>query len=61
MTAVGLVAHSGGMGWDEALIFAVPVAILAVLQVLARRKARAENQNEHENESAGADEGDSGT
>ena len=40
MTAVmDQVAHAGGMGWDEALIFAVPVVILAVLQLLARRKA----------------------
>lgn len=37
---MGVVAHAGGMGWDEALIFAVPVLILAALQVLARRKAR---------------------
>ena len=37
---MGIVAHAGGMGWDEALIFAVPVLILGVLQVLARRKAR---------------------
>ena len=35
-----LLAHAGGMGWDEALIFAVPVVILGVLQLLARRKAR---------------------
>ena len=35
-----LVAHAGGMGWDEALIFAVPVLILAALQILARRKAK---------------------
>ena len=39
---MGIVAHAGGMGWDEALIFAVPVIILAVLQVLARRKAAQE-------------------
>ena len=37
---MAIVAHAGGMGWDEALIFAVPVIILAVLQVLARRKAK---------------------
>ena len=36
---MGIVAHAGGMGWDEAMIFAVPVVILGVLQVLARRKA----------------------
>jgi hypothetical protein len=35
-----LVAHSGGMGWDEAIIFVIPVVILGVLQLLARRKAR---------------------
>lgn len=34
------VAHSGGMGWDEARIFAVPVIILGVLQILARRTAK---------------------
>lgn len=39
-TDMGVVAHAGGMGWDEALIFAVPVLILAALQVLARRKAK---------------------
>ena len=54
MTAVGLVAHSGGMGWDEALIFAIPVLILGVLQVLARRKARDTADDT-------ADEGDSAT
>ena len=52
MTAdMGLVAHAGGFGWDEALIFAVPVVILAVLQLLARRKAQ---------DADGADEADEG-
>ena len=54
MTPAGpLVAHAGGMGWDEALIFAVPVVILAVLQLLARRKA-GETADD-------GDEGDGGT
>ena len=54
MTAViDVVAHAGGMGWDEALIFAVPVVILVVLQLLARRKARDAVDD--------GDEGDGGT
>ena len=36
---MGLVGHAGGLGWDEVVLIALPVAILAVLQVLARRKA----------------------
>ena len=55
MTGVGLVAHSGGMGWDEAVIFAIPVIILGVLQLLARRKAAAQVD-----EDEGVDERDGG-
>jgi hypothetical protein len=33
-----LIAHSGGFSWDEALVFALPVVVLVVLQVLGRRK-----------------------
>jgi hypothetical protein len=33
-----LVAHAGGTGWDEVVVFALPVVILVVLQVLGRRK-----------------------
>lgn len=36
----GLVAHSGGLGWDELLLFASPVVILVILQVVGRGKAR---------------------
>ena len=52
---MALVAHAGGMGWDEALIFALPVVILVVLQLLARRKARDEEAAD------GGDEGAGGT
>ena len=51
-----MVAHAGGMGWDEALIFAVPVVILGVLQLLARRKAR-----DDVDDGDRGDEGDGGT
>jgi hypothetical protein len=37
---IGLVAHAGGTGWDEVAVFAVPVVILVILQVVGRRKAR---------------------
>ena len=33
-----LVAHAGGLGWDELIVFALPVVVLVVLQVLGRRK-----------------------
>ena len=52
MTA--LVAHAGGFGWDEALIFALPVAILGVLQVLARRKAAQEAKSDVVDEADGS-------
>jgi hypothetical protein len=41
------------MGWDEAVVFAIPVVILGVLQLLARRKAREAGTQEES-----ADEGD---
>lgn len=34
-----LVAHAGGFGWDEAVVFALPVIVLVVLQIVGRRKA----------------------
>ena len=34
-----LLAHQGG--WDEALLVAVPIAVIAGLLVLATRRARA--------------------
>ena len=53
----GLLAHAGGLGWDELVVFALPVVILVVLQVLGRRKARdadASEQDEGEAEGTGA-------
>lgn len=38
MAGAVLVAHGGGVGWDEAIIFAIPIVILVVLQVLGRRR-----------------------
>ncbi len=38
MPLVHLVAHSAGMGWDELIVFAIPVVILVVLQFVGRRK-----------------------
>ena len=34
-----VVAHSGGLGWDELLFLAVPVLVLALLGWQARKKA----------------------
>ena len=48
-----LVAHAGGFGWDEALIFVVPVVILGVLQLLARRKAGEAGEDGDEGDGAG--------
>ena len=58
MTAVlDVVAHAGGFGWDEALVFALPVVILVVLQVVGRRKAARDavptEQDGEEDEGAG--------
>lgn len=50
----GLVAHSGGMGWDELLVFALPVVILVVLQVLGRRKRDADQNGQDGGEDEGA-------
>jgi hypothetical protein len=33
-----IVAHAGGMSWDELLILAVPIVILGVLQLVGRRR-----------------------
>jgi len=35
-----LLAHAGGMGWDELLVFAAPVVVLAVMRVKNRRRAQ---------------------
>jgi hypothetical protein len=50
MMAAAIVAHANGTGWDEVLVFALPVVVLVVLQVLGRRRAR----------DAGADGADDG-
>jgi hypothetical protein len=42
MTAVAaLVAHAGGTGWDEIVVFLLPVVVLGVLQFVGRRKRAA--------------------
>jgi hypothetical protein len=51
---MNLVAHSGGLGWDELVLFASPVLILVVLQVVGRRKARRDDETEQD----GADGGE---
>jgi ABC-type Fe3+-siderophore transport system permease subunit len=38
MTTAGLLAHAGGIGWDEALFMALPVVILLLLARQARKK-----------------------
>jgi hypothetical protein len=43
---MGLVAHSGGLSWDELLLFASPVVILVVLQIIGRRRAQAHDPAE---------------
>ncbi len=48
-----LVAHSGGLGWDELLLFASPVVILVILQVVGRRKARGEDATEQDEPDGG--------
>lgn len=35
---MSVIAHAGGMGWDELLVFATPVIVLVALQVAGRRK-----------------------
>ena len=49
-----LVAHAGGLGWDELLVFALPVVVLVVLQILGRRKrdAAASEQDGPDDEGA---------
>ncbi len=42
--ALEVVAHQGG--WDEAIFVAVPMAVLAALLWLAKRRADAETQGE---------------
>ena len=54
---IDLVAHSGGFSWDEGLLFALPVVILVILQIVGRRKAArdagAGEQDVGEDEGAG--------
>jgi hypothetical protein len=52
----GLVAHSGGLGWDELLLFASPVVVLVILQVVGRRKARQGDATEQDGPDGGEDE-----
>jgi hypothetical protein len=52
----GLVAHSGGLGWDELLLFASPVVVLVILQVVGRRKARHGDATEQDGPDGGEDE-----
>ena len=56
-----VVAHAGGLGWDELLVFALPVVILVVLQVLGRRKAREAAANEQDVDVSGGDDEGAGT
>ena len=52
-----LVAHSGGLSWDELLLFASPVVVLVILQIVGRRKARdaaASEQDEVDDGEGGA-------
>ena len=37
-----LVAHAGGLGWDELVFLAIPVVVLALLGWQARKKADGE-------------------
>jgi hypothetical protein len=55
MLCHAIVAHAGGMGWDEAVIFAIPIVILAVLQILGRRKARGAAAEQDGRDEEGAD------
>lgn len=48
-----LVAHSGGFSWDEFLLFASPVVVLVVLQVIGRRKARGDDATEQDDPDGG--------
>ena len=52
---IDVVAHSGGFSWDEGLLFALPVVILVILQIVGRRKAAREADAD-----AGAGEQDGG-
>lgn len=40
-----LVAHTGGFGWDEALVFVLPVVVLIAARRAGRRKAAREQQD----------------
>lgn len=54
-----LVAHAGGMGWDELLVFASPVVILIALQIASRRRAR--EAGDPEQDDLGGDDEDEET
>ena len=49
-----LVAHAGGLGWDELLVFALPIVVLAVLQLLGRRKREAAGTEQDGQDDEGA-------
>jgi hypothetical protein len=36
--AAALVAHAGGTGWDELVVFVLPIVVLVVLQRRSRRR-----------------------
>jgi hypothetical protein len=46
-----LVAHAGGTGWDEIVVFALPVVILLGLQFYGRRRKAQGDENGSESES----------
>jgi hypothetical protein len=54
---VDVIAHSGGLGWDELVVFALPVVVLVVLQVLGRRKRNAGQDPEAGDTSSGGNGG----
>lgn len=41
-----MVAHTGGFGWDEGVVLAIPVFILVALQISARRRAAQESPDD---------------
>ena len=59
--AAALVAHAGGTGWDEVLVFALPVVVLVALQVLGRRRARDAGANGGGEGGEGDDDDGAGT
>jgi hypothetical protein len=47
---VRVVAHAGGTGWDEIMVFVIPLVILVILQVVGRRRHRAAGGEPDQNE-----------